>query len=82
MLIGPHLDNGDDIGIKGQAPLGDLGELVVPLLHGLRPSGVQRCEVVEHVEAERHEPGDAQEIGHTRTAIVGCWNHASAHRLS
>lgn len=46
-----HLDDADDVRVKGQGPLSDFGELVLPLLFRVCPSGVECGEVVEHVKA-------------------------------
>lgn len=51
--FGAYLHDCDDISIESQGSGGDLGELVLPLLHRLGPSFIQGSEVVQHVEAVR-----------------------------
>lgn len=50
-----HLNDGDNVRVKSQGTLGNLGKLVLPLLLGLRTAGAERGEVVEHVEAAPQE---------------------------
>ena len=50
-----HFDNGNNVSLERQSPFGDLGQLISSLHLSLRPPGVQRGEIVEHVEAAKRK---------------------------